>query len=128
MKLLLDENAPRTIVEVMRNCGYDLLWIREHCRGMADEEIVRLSISENRVILTFDKDFGELIYRKPLASVSEANRLRMNTPGVILARIPNKQTAKERILEFLKKHGDKLRGYFTVLTENRIRRRRLPNS
>jgi len=66
MKSLVDENAPRTIVEVLRNCGYDLLWIREYRRGMADEEIVRLSISENRIILTFDKDFGELIFHKTL--------------------------------------------------------------
>jgi len=127
MKLLVDENAPRTIIEALRNYGYDLLWIREYRRGIADEEIVRLSVSENRIILTFDKDFGELIYRKTKSSVSEANRVRMNTPGVILARIPNNQICKERILEFLKEQGNKLRGYFTVLTENRTRRRRLSN-
>ncbi|MFQ6042536.1 MAG: DUF5615 family PIN-like protein [Candidatus Poribacteria bacterium] len=40
MKLLVDENAPRTIVEALRNYGYDLLWIREYRRGIADEEIV----------------------------------------------------------------------------------------
>ena len=114
MKLLLDENAPRTIVEVLKNCGYDLLWIKEYRRGMTDEEIVRLSMSENRIILTFDKDFGELVYR-----------LKMNTPGVILARIANNQICKEKTLALLKRHSDKLRGYFTVLTENRIRRRRL---
>ncbi len=61
MKLLVDENAPRTIIEALRNYGYDLLWIREYRRGIADEEIVRLSMSENRIILTFDKDFGKLI-------------------------------------------------------------------
>lgn len=114
MKLLIDENAPGTIVEVLRNCGYDLLWIREYRRGMDDEEIVCLSVSDNRVILTFDKDFGELIYQ-----------LKMNTPGVLLARIADNQICKKRILELLKKHGDELKGYFTVLTQNRIRRRRL---
>ena len=114
MRLLLDENTPKTIVEGLRNCGYDLLWIREYCRGMADEDIVRLSMSDDRVILTFDKDFGELIYRQ-----------KMNTPGIILTRIANNQSAKERIIELLKNHGDKLIGYFIVLTEKRIRRRRL---
>lgn len=116
MKLLVDENVSRTIVEVLKNCGYDLLWIREYCRGMADEEIVRLSMSEDRVILTFDKDFGELIYR-----------VRMQPPGVILARISNNQICTKSLLNLLKKHGDKLRGYFTVLREHRIRRRRLLN-
>ena len=116
MKFLADENAPRTIVELLRCCGYDLLWVREHCPGMDDEEIIRLSISENRLILTFDRDFGELIYR-----------LRMkNTPGVILASISDSQVCKDRLLELLKKHGDKLKGYFTVLTQHRIRRRKLP--
>ena len=115
MKLLVDENAPRIIVDALRHCRYDLLWIREHCRGMGDEDIVRLSISENRIILTFDKDFGELIYRLRVE----------NVPGVILVRIPDNQTCKERVLAFLKEYSGKLKGYFTVLTESRIRRRRL---
>ena len=116
MRLLADENVPRTTVEVLRYSGYDLLWIREHRRGMADEEIVRLSISEDRVILTFDKDFGELVYR-----------LRMkNTPGVILVRIQDNQICSKKLLELLKEYDGKLRGYFTVLMENRIRRRKLP--
>jgi len=51
IKLLADENTPRTIVEALRHCGYDLLWVREYCRGMTDEEIICLSLSEKRVIL-----------------------------------------------------------------------------
>ncbi len=116
MKFIADENVSKSIVNTLRNYGYDLLWIREYCRGMADEEIVCLSSSQNRIIMTFDKDFGELIYRR-----------RMETPGVILVRIPDDRIGKEKILEFLRKHGDELKGYFVVLTEGRIRRRRLLN-
>jgi predicted nuclease of predicted toxin-antitoxin system len=117
MKLLADENTPRTIIEALRYSGYDILWVREYCPGMSDEEVACLSISENLIILTFDKDFGELVYRLGMK----------DTPGVILARIVDNQICQARVLELLSGYGNRLRGYFTVLTESRIRRRSLLN-
>ena len=114
MKFLIDENAPRTLVEYLRKEGYDLIWIREYNRGLADEEIVRLSIIEERIIITFDKDFGELVYRK-----------NMNPPGVIFLRIVDNNLCQKRLLMFLKSFRDKLEGYFTVITEKKIRIRKL---
>ncbi len=52
MKLLVDENAPRTLVEMLRCYGYDLLWIREQCRGLADEKIIQLAINYDNYFLS----------------------------------------------------------------------------
>ena len=114
IKLLIDENAPRSVVETLKKYKFDLLWIREHHRGMKDEEIIQLSLSQDRIVLTFDKDFGELTYR-----------LKMNAPGIILVRITNNKICEEKVLKLLKAYGDSLKGYFTVLTETKIRRRKI---
>lgn len=115
MKFLVDENSPKTIVEMLRNWGYDLLWIREYHRGMTDDEIIHLSISQKLVILTFDKDFGELIYRAKIK----------NVPGVILVRISDNRACIEILSRFLNDYGNALEGNFFVLTDKKIRRRNL---
>ncbi len=114
MKLLIDENAPRTLVEYLRDEKYDLLWIREYQRGLADDEIVSLSSVEGRIIITFDKDFGELVYRK-----------NMNPPGVILLRIVDNILCQKKLSMFLKTYKNKIEGYFSVLTVKKIRVRKL---
>ena len=93
--LLVDENAPRCLVEALREAGYDVVWVREIRRGMNDEEIISLSIDESRVIMTFDKDFGELIYRS-----------RRRVLGVILVRISDNEVSKRAVLDFLGKYSD----------------------
>jgi len=114
MRLLIDENAPRCLVETLREAGYDITWIRELRRGMSDDEIISLSNEESRAIMTFDKDFGELVYR--------SGRI---VPGIVLVRIADNEVCKRRVLDFLEEYSDAITGYFTVLTERRIRRRRL---
>jgi predicted nuclease of predicted toxin-antitoxin system len=117
MKILADENTPRTVIEALRDYEYDVLWIKENHRGMADDEILRLSIPEKRIVLTFDKDFGELVYRLRIK----------NTHGVILVRIADNQISIQRILEILEIYKTEIEGYFIVLEEQRIRRRKLPD-
>ncbi|MBL8823143.1 MAG: DUF5615 family PIN-like protein [Planctomycetia bacterium] len=63
MKLLANENFPRVIVEALAASGYDIRWVRSDAPGIADEEILQWSVKETRVLLTFDKDFGELTFR-----------------------------------------------------------------
>ena len=62
---------------------------------MNDEEIISPSIDESRVIMTFDKDFGELIYRS-----------RRRVLGVILVRISDNEVSKRAVLDFLGKYSD----------------------
>jgi predicted nuclease of predicted toxin-antitoxin system len=53
-------------LQALRQAGLDVLWIAETHPGAPDEEVLALCISTNRTLLTFDKDFGELAYKRGL--------------------------------------------------------------
>lgn len=76
MRLLANENVPLDSVDALRNAGHDVAWIRVLAPGSSDEEVLRRAVSEKRVLVTFDKDFGELVFHRRMAS----------PPGVILFR------------------------------------------
>ena len=63
-KLLADENIPRRTVEILRGEGMDITMVSEASRGLSDSAVIEHANREGRVILTFDKDFGELIFRE----------------------------------------------------------------
>lgn len=77
MRILADENFPADAVEALRQQGYDVDWIRNDAPGSKDRVILARAQTENRIILTFNKDFGELAFRFGLPAAS----------GVILFRI-----------------------------------------
>ena len=64
MKLLADENIPLASVGQLRDLGHDVISISERSPGMSDEEVLRLAQTEQRVVITFDGDFGELVFRR----------------------------------------------------------------
>ncbi len=77
MRILADENIPRAAVQRLREDGHDVLWIRESCPGVSDEAVRGLAVAEQRIIVTFDKDFGELGVVRPGPV----------PPGIVLFRI-----------------------------------------
>lgn len=71
-RLLADENIPAKAIEALRVAGLDLLSVREHAPGITDEDVLRLAVEQCRILVTFDRDFGELIFgqgRTPPPSV-----------------------------------------------------------
>lgn len=60
MRALADENFPRPAVEALRRPGWDVFSVAEACPGVPDEEVAALCADQQRILLTFDKDFGEL--------------------------------------------------------------------
>lgn len=75
-KFLANENVPGEVVEAARQAGYDLAWICELSPGADDDTVLALSLAEHRVLLTFDKDFGEMAFHQGKTA----------TCGVILLR------------------------------------------
>jgi predicted nuclease of predicted toxin-antitoxin system len=78
MRLLADENIPLLAIEQLRRKGHDVLAISESAPSICDEDVMLLAENEGRILLTFDKDFGELAY---------SSRPRPSC-GIILFRIP----------------------------------------
>jgi len=62
MQFLANENFAMDAVEALRNEGHDVAWIRT-APGSKDPDILKRAVAENRVLLTFDKDFGELAFQ-----------------------------------------------------------------
>ena len=63
-KFLADENVPGDAVEAARNAGHDLAWIKELSPGAGDDAVLAISLADSRVLVTFDKDFGEMAFRQ----------------------------------------------------------------
>ena len=118
MRILADENIPGAAVRRLRDGGHDVLWIRESFPGIADSKIMALALDEQRIIITFDKDFGEL-------AVTGQGQ---NPPGIILLRI-SKQTPSSTanaVGEILGSRED-WSGHLTVIDDTHIRMRPLKN-
>jgi predicted nuclease of predicted toxin-antitoxin system len=117
MSFLADENFPRPAVEALRQAGFDVLWIAESNPGAPDEAVLTLSISTERTLLTFDKDFGELAYRRRLPAHC----------GIVLFRLTPQSPDEAASLAVSAVQSQKSwAGYFSVITRQRIRMRPLP--
>jgi hypothetical protein len=64
MRFLADENFPGDGVNALRLEGHDVLWISETASGATDARVLEMAQAEARILLTFDKDFGELAWRR----------------------------------------------------------------
>ena len=116
-RFLANENISRTTVEILRENGHDVKWIAESAPSISDELVLLLAAGEQRIIVTFDSDYGELIYRdknSPPAGVIYL-RLRSDKPD-LPARL---------ILKYLSISADTFDRTFAVLSENELRVRPL---
>ena len=112
MNLYADEGVDRQIVEALRAAGFDVAYAAEIDPAMADDVILEKAQTEDRLLLTSDKDFGELVYR--LGKASE---------GVMLIRLAGLSvTLKARlVVEAVSGRTDELPGAFSVLSPGLLR-------
>lgn len=115
MKLLADEGVDKPIVNAVRNAGFDVSYILETNQGAEDDFILALAYAQKRILITQDKDFGELIYR-----------LKQAHYGVILIRLQGyAPELKAKITtSLLLDHESELTEAFTVIQPNAIRIRK----
>ncbi|TPQ34194.1 hypothetical protein C2U70_17705 [Bradyrhizobium guangdongense] len=113
---LADECVASSMVRTLRGAGHDVLYVAEVSASLSDVEVMQLASREGRVLLTADKDFGELVFRRAQA-----------VPGLILVRIdPDRtQLANARLMEAVDQFGEKLIGRYIVVEEGRLRSRPL---
>lgn len=118
MQLLANENIPLSSVQVLRAAGHDVLSITEHQPGMTDTEVMSMAHTQQRSIVTFDRDYGELIF---------VNRM-PTPPAVFYLRVPpsSPQAAALTILALLQQLGNQtVEGFFVVEAQS-YRRRPMP--
>jgi predicted nuclease of predicted toxin-antitoxin system len=117
MRLIVNENIANSVIQGLRQRGWDVLAVKESMRGADDAVIMNRAESEQRVVVTQDKDFGELAFKHRLPA----------SCGVILFRLSGADPAIDntRILEVIASRED-WAGNFSVVTDDRIRMRSLP--
>jgi predicted nuclease of predicted toxin-antitoxin system len=117
MRLCANENVPEDCVLWLRRDGHYVLWIRESAPGSSDTEVLARALAEDCLLVTFDKDFGELIFRRG----AKASR------GIIFFRIsrPSADVVAGRVSAVLALRDD-WAGDFSVVDDFAIRMRRLP--
>jgi predicted nuclease of predicted toxin-antitoxin system len=77
MRFLANENFPLAAIEALRRAGHDTAWIQVDAPGSSDEAVLARAVRDERVLLTFDKDFGALVFlRGAAASRGVASSLR----------------------------------------------------
>jgi predicted nuclease of predicted toxin-antitoxin system len=116
MRFLADECCQEGLVRALRADGYDVLYVLEEMRGATDDVILERAFSERRVLLTEDKDFGELVYR-----------LGRSARGIVLLRfdVTDRDLKIPRLRELLAEKEHRLHGTFVVLEVDKVRIRPL---
>ena len=119
MRIIANENVAGTAIRRLRQNGHDVLSVRESMQGADDESILRRAETEQRLVVTHDKDFGELAYRYRLPV----------SCGIILFRLSGLDSSTDihRMLDVIESRSD-WTGGFSVVTDDRIRMRPLPEN
>lgn len=115
-RLLANENIATSVVKALRDAGFDVLYARESMRGAQDTEVLERAVTEGRVLVTHDKDFGDLAVRQGLPATS----------GVILVRLKglDRDALVNRLVGALTSRTD-WGGHVSTLTNDKIRMRSL---
>ncbi len=112
MQFIVDESAGVAVVEYLRSIGQDVLAVGETMRQADDTDILARAVDEGRILITNDKDFGELVFRSGRAH-----------PGVLLLRLRNEASANRvRVVRsVIQRYADRLPNHFVVATESTVR-------
>ena len=112
MQFIVDESTGRAVIEHLRSAGHRVLAINEAMPQALDREILARAASEDHILITNDKDFGELVFRSGQAH-----------HGVLLLRLRDESAANRVrvVMSVLEKYADRLTGNFVVATERGVR-------
>lgn len=106
MRFLVDESCDAAVLHALRDAGWDVIAVSERCLGAADTDVMALASSDDRILVTEDKDFGQLVFASGRGHC-----------GVVLLRYPFPLAAliAATLVALIRKRGGSLAGAFVVL-------------
>jgi predicted nuclease of predicted toxin-antitoxin system len=116
MRFLADENVSALVIKRLRDDGHDIESIRQLHPGVPDERVLDIANAGNRILLTEDHDFGELIVRQRLA-----------VRGLVLLELDrlSAQAEAEKVSAIVHEYGSRFENHFVVIEPTRVRLRPL---
>jgi len=112
VRFLLDECIGPVVARWLQNLQHDVVSVYDTDRGIDDQQVLQKAVSENRILITNDKDFGEIIIRR-----------RKSHRGVILLRLEDERSANKIavLTRLLEQHAEELPGAFVVVSDTGVR-------
>jgi len=112
LRFFVDVGVGKSVEQSLHEEGHDVKAVRDVDPCMKDEEIIRMAAWEKRIVITMDKDFGELVYHSS-----------MRHCGVLLLRMEDAVAAKKAqiVQHILANYGDQLKNSFCVFQNNKLR-------
>jgi predicted nuclease of predicted toxin-antitoxin system len=119
VNFVADESIDQEIVKRVREDGHTVSYVAEMDPGISDDDVLRLANKQSALLITADRDFGELVFRQRLA-----------TNGVLLIRLAGLSQSRraEMVSSAIKKHVSEIPNAFSVVTPGTIRIRYMPRS
>lgn len=107
MKFLLDENLSKKLALFLSQMGHAVLRIRKINPGINDYLVLELALTKDSILITADKDFGELVFKEKLAHY-----------GVILLRLQDESPNNTiKAIQKLMPQFDEIKNHFVVISE-----------
>jgi len=112
LRFLVDESTGRAVARYLQEAGYDVIAVSEEMPQADDDQIIERALSEARILVTNDKDFGEKVFRD-----------RRSHAGILLLRLSDERAAnKVRVVQaVIAQHAEQLPNNFVVASEYRVR-------
>lgn len=113
MRLLADENIAPAVVDALRATGHDVLAVRDGAQGASDDAVLRMALRDRRIVVTHDRDFGNVI-RYPVGRHC----------GVIFVRLRNQSppsVARILVSLFFSVSPRRFRNHLAIVTESETR-------
>jgi len=112
MNFVADESCAAPVIRALREAGHDVIAIAETAKGATDEQVLNLALSETRVLVTEDHDFGELVFARGRPSA-----------GVILVKFPARARAAKAatVVQPVANLGSRFKDAFAVVEPGRVR-------
>jgi predicted nuclease of predicted toxin-antitoxin system len=117
MNFLADENFPLISIKILEDHDHKVKSVFLLMRGAPDIKVLTEAIQNDEYLITFDKDFGEMIFKNNLPY----------PPGIILFRLNDFEPGDPAkiLLSLIKENKISLTGYLTVITKNKTRQKKL---
>ena len=112
MKFLIDECVGLSVANWLKEQGYDAVSVYDIGIGISDDEVLQKAFSGNRILITCDKDFGEMIFKG-----------KRQHSGVIFLRLENEKPSHKSLVlkNLLERYPQDLFGNFVVVSEGMVR-------
>jgi len=116
LKFLVDVGVGKKVEEYLLGKGYDTKSVRSLDQRMPDQDIIRLAALEKRIVISMDKDFGELVYHSG-----------MDHCGILLLRLEDANGSEKQqvMVKILEKYAENLKNHFCVYQNKKFRFRKI---